>query len=83
LAGTHVTSDVEEKTLLEMKTVVLESTFNKGILDLPGCTPDSKQKIKQLLTSDYNNHHCFFNAIGLHNHLPHQYVSSLLYVTIK
>ncbi|KAJ7813986.1 hypothetical protein B0H13DRAFT_463961 [Mycena leptocephala] len=37
-------------------------------------TYSSAKVLEELLHKDYVSHHCFFNDLGFHNHLPHQYV---------
>ncbi|KIY51855.1 hypothetical protein FISHEDRAFT_36181 [Fistulina hepatica ATCC 64428] len=43
----------------------------RGLLNLPGSTPESKARTERLLLQDFGQHHCFFNERGFHNHLSH------------
>ncbi|KAJ6564198.1 hypothetical protein B0H19DRAFT_942204 [Mycena capillaripes] len=38
-------------------------------------THASGETLQQLLHKDYISHHCFFNDLGFHNHLPHHLVA--------
>ncbi|KAJ7616625.1 hypothetical protein FB45DRAFT_1105923 [Roridomyces roridus] len=44
-----------------------------GLINLP-TTPEAAQLAQKLLYEDYLSHHCFFNDLGFHNHLPHHLV---------
>lgn len=47
----------------------------KGLLNLPGVTPSSRKVAEDILRFDTDEHHCFYRAPSLHNHLSHQYAS--------
>ncbi|KAF9174432.1 hypothetical protein BGX21_004370 [Mortierella sp. AD011] len=40
-------------------------------LALPGITQLARESATELLEKNHNNHHCFFNERGFHNHLVH------------
>ncbi|KAF9998176.1 hypothetical protein BGZ80_008003 [Entomortierella chlamydospora] len=40
-------------------------------LALPGITQLARDSVTELLEKNHNNHHCFFNERGFHNHLVH------------
>ncbi|PPR00337.1 hypothetical protein CVT24_004358 [Panaeolus cyanescens] len=48
----------------------------KGSLNLPGITPLSKKTTEDLLLKDAEDHHCFFNTMGFHNHLSHHVLAA-------
>lgn len=54
-------------------TLISQQIRRKGTLTLPG-SYSSKKVVEDLLLKDAQEHHCFFNASGFHNHLSHQYV---------
>ncbi|KAK7046390.1 hypothetical protein R3P38DRAFT_2873562 [Favolaschia claudopus] len=39
-------------------------------------TPAATAALRELLHKDYVSHHCFFNDLGFHNHLPHHLVAA-------
>ncbi|KAJ7816247.1 hypothetical protein B0H13DRAFT_2380529 [Mycena leptocephala] len=39
-------------------------------------TYSSAKVLEELLHKDYVSHHCFFNDLGFHNHLPHHLVAA-------
>ncbi|EJD44202.1 hypothetical protein AURDEDRAFT_65498 [Auricularia subglabra TFB-10046 SS5] len=49
----------------------VSSQLGRGILNLPGVTPQSRDCVKDLLAADAQAHHCFWGRAGFHNHLPH------------
>lgn len=53
------------------RTMVLSAALDHGILNLPGITPGSQAKLRELLEEDYKEHHCFYGRGSLHNHLSH------------
>ncbi|KZV92162.1 hypothetical protein EXIGLDRAFT_647560 [Exidia glandulosa HHB12029] len=42
----------------------------RGVLNLPGITPQSRAYAQELLDRDFREHHCRYGP-GFHNHLPH------------
>ncbi|KAJ7053565.1 hypothetical protein C8F01DRAFT_1260545 [Mycena amicta] len=46
-----------------------------GLVNTP-TTPAARSKLLELLQKDYESHHCFFNDLGFHNHLPHHLVAA-------
>ncbi|KAI0032023.1 hypothetical protein K488DRAFT_86285 [Vararia minispora EC-137] len=55
---------------------LLPRTIHKAPLSLPGATPASRALVEELLERDRATHHCFFNAIGFHNHLSHHLLAA-------
>ncbi|KAI4521002.1 hypothetical protein K525DRAFT_248119 [Schizophyllum commune Loenen D] len=53
------------------------SPLRKGLVNLPGATPQAAALTQRLLQQDFVKHHCFFNEQGFHNHLPHHLLSVL------
>ncbi|KAJ7636509.1 hypothetical protein FB45DRAFT_828755 [Roridomyces roridus] len=49
--------------------------FRPGLLSTP-TTHEATQVAQELLYEDYLSHHCFFNDMGFHNHLPHHLVAA-------
>lgn len=50
----------------------LAANVNPGIVNVPGRDPEAQAVAESLLERDRENHHCFFNPQGFHNHLSHQ-----------
>lgn len=50
--------------------------LKQGILNLPGSTRASKKAIERLLAKDFDDHHCYFNDKGFHNHLSHHVLAA-------
>ncbi|TFK41518.1 hypothetical protein BDQ12DRAFT_645990 [Crucibulum laeve] len=48
----------------------------KGLVNLPGITPDAKRLVEILLSQSAQRHHCFFQASGVHNHLNHHLLAA-------
>ncbi|KAJ7282472.1 hypothetical protein C8J57DRAFT_1295466 [Mycena rebaudengoi] len=46
-----------------------------GLVHAPS-THSSAEELQKLLHRDYLKHHCFFNDLGFHNHLPHHLVAA-------
>ncbi|KAJ7662537.1 hypothetical protein DFH06DRAFT_1324907 [Mycena polygramma] len=46
-----------------------------GLIRSPS-TQNSGKVLEELLHKDYVSHHCFFNDLGFHNHLPHHLVAA-------
>ncbi|KAJ7739259.1 hypothetical protein DFH07DRAFT_752245 [Mycena maculata] len=46
-----------------------------GLIHTPS-TQEAAGVLEQLLYKDYVSHHCFFNDLGFHNHLPHHLVAA-------
>lgn len=44
----------------------------KGLLHLPGVTPTTRKVAEDILRFDADEHHCFYRAPSIHNHLSHQ-----------
>ncbi|KAF7317363.1 hypothetical protein HMN09_00472600 [Mycena chlorophos] len=51
------------------------STLRPGLVNLPNSAAASSTLL-ELLQRDVEQHHCFFNDFGFHNHLPHHLVAA-------
>jgi len=47
------------------------STFHRGLLNLPGASPASKDLLQRFIEEDFTSHHCYLTPRGFHNHLTH------------
>ncbi|GJJ14036.1 hypothetical protein Clacol_008293 [Clathrus columnatus] len=54
----------------------LSNRIKKGLLNIPGATPESKATTERLLKLDHESHHCFFTNVGFHNHLSHHLLAA-------
>ncbi|KZO98841.1 hypothetical protein CALVIDRAFT_511677 [Calocera viscosa TUFC12733] len=59
-----------------MAKLALRSGLVRGSVNLPGITFETKALTKKLLEKDYVDHHCYFRAGGLHNHLNHHLLAA-------
>ncbi|KAF8168458.1 hypothetical protein B0H34DRAFT_779767 [Crassisporium funariophilum] len=48
----------------------------KGLLNLPGATYESRKVAEDLLLKDAQEHHCFYRAPSIHNHLAHHILAA-------
>ncbi|KAJ7134310.1 hypothetical protein C8R44DRAFT_662681 [Mycena epipterygia] len=53
-----------------------DAPLKKGLLNVPGASPESVALLKELLRKDYEEHHCFWSDSGLHNHLSHHLLAA-------
>ncbi|KZT62052.1 hypothetical protein CALCODRAFT_479530 [Calocera cornea HHB12733] len=59
-----------------MAKLAVRSGLVRGSVNLPGITFEGKVLTKKLLEKDYVDHHCYFRAGGLHNHLNHHLLAA-------
>ncbi|OBZ73818.1 Oxidoreductase AflY [Grifola frondosa] len=52
------------------------SLQRKGLLHLPGINAKTKQVAEDILRYDVDNHHCFYRAPSIHNHLSHHLLAA-------
>ncbi|CZR69439.1 related to HypA-like protein [Phialocephala subalpina] len=51
------------------------SSSDKGVFHLGGISSESATKASELLQTNHDKYHIYFNEIGLHNHLAHHMLS--------
>ncbi|KIJ65366.1 hypothetical protein HYDPIDRAFT_27384 [Hydnomerulius pinastri MD-312] len=54
----------------------LPATIIPGLVNIPGRDPQAQEVTASLLEVDRENHHCYFNAKGFHNHLSHHLLAA-------
>ncbi|KAF8209418.1 hypothetical protein K438DRAFT_1711712 [Mycena galopus ATCC 62051] len=59
-----------------MDSLPFDAPLKKGLLNIPGSSPESVELLRDLLRKDYEEHHCFWSDSGLHNHLAHHLLAA-------
>src|ERR1700759_4613277 len=75
MTSTAAPASAPPMSTLSSPTTQIQIQVKPGILSLPS-SPSSLLTLQKLLTKDHESHHCFFNPIGLHNHLSHHLLAA-------
>ncbi|KAF5393012.1 hypothetical protein D9757_001125 [Collybiopsis confluens] len=57
-------------------TAISHRILRNGVLNLPRPSPTCKTSTENLLWTDAQNHHAYFNQAGFHNHLSHHILAA-------